>query len=120
MTFDWSDGPLAEGLRCYNSAEFFNAHEHWEAVWLRAPQPEKTFLQALIQVTVAMHHFSRDNHLGVTRLLTAALHKLEPLPLDFAGLNVALLRDDIQTSLQILNTHPTPQLTPPRIHPHSL
>jgi predicted metal-dependent hydrolase len=118
MTFNWSTGPLAEGLRCYNSAEFFNAHEHWESVWLTTPQPEKAFLQALIQVTVAMHHYSRGNHLGATRLLTAALRKLDPLPPHFASLNVSLLRHDIQTSLQTLTTHPTPQLTPPRLYPN--
>jgi predicted metal-dependent hydrolase len=113
MTFDWATGPLAEGLRCYNAAEFFAAHEHWESVWLTAPQPEKLFLQALIQVTVAMHHYTRNNHLGTTRLLTAALRKLEPYPLDFATLNVTLLRTDIHAALAA-NTP-----TPPRIHPRN-
>jgi len=27
MTFDWTEGPLAEGLRLYQSGEFFTAHE---------------------------------------------------------------------------------------------
>jgi predicted metal-dependent hydrolase len=117
MTFDWSHGPLADGLRHYNAAEFFAAHESWESVWLAAPQPEKLFLQALIQTTVALHHFSRSNHLGATRLLNAALRKLEPYPPDFANLNVPLLRDDIHTCLESLATDPHTQLTPPRIHP---
>ncbi|MGA8041663.1 MAG: DUF309 domain-containing protein, partial [Terracidiphilus sp.] len=47
---DWTRGPLAEGLACYHLGEFFLAHEHWEAVWLTLRQPEKNFLQALIQV----------------------------------------------------------------------
>jgi predicted metal-dependent hydrolase len=100
MTFNWVSGPLAEGLHCYNTAQFFAAHEHWESVWLTAPQPEKTFLQALIQVTVAMHHLTRSNSLGATRLLTAALRKLKPLPPNFANLDVALLRDDIRLALE--------------------
>jgi uncharacterized protein len=53
---DWSCGELAEGLRCYRAEEFFLAHEHWEGVWLKAQEPEKTFLQALIQTTAAFHH----------------------------------------------------------------
>jgi uncharacterized protein len=118
MHLDWTHGPLAEGLHCYNTAEFFAAHEHWESVWLTAPQPEKTFLQALIQITVAMHHLSRHNTLGATRLLTAALHKLDPLPPSFGGLNITLLRDDIRHQLPLLSTgEPTPRLTPPRILP---
>ena len=118
MTFDWSNGPLAQGLRHYNAAEFFAAHESWESVWLPAPQPDKLFLQALIQVTVALHHLQRNNLIGATRLLTAALHKLEPYPPGFATLNIPLLRDDIRTRLHSLTTaSPATQITPPRIHP---
>jgi hypothetical protein len=117
MTFDWTHGPLAEGLRLYETGEFFAAHEAWEFVWLTAPQPERLFLQALIQVTVAFHHLSRANPLGAIRLLTAALRKLEPYPPDFANLNVALLRNDIRTCLNSLAADPATQLAPPRISP---
>jgi hypothetical protein len=107
MNLDWTHGPLAEGLRLYNAADFFAAHEAWESVWLTAPQPEKLFLQGLIQVTVALHHFSRDNRLGTTRLLHA--------------IDVGLLRDDIRDRLEILSTgEPVTHLAPPRIHPLSL
>ncbi len=117
MTFDWTHGPLAKGLRDYNASLFFEAHEAWESIWLTTPQPEKLFLQALIQVTVAFHHLSRNNTLGASRLLTAALRKLEPYPPSFANINVTLLRDDIRDRLQTLATHPTDPITPPRIHP---
>jgi predicted metal-dependent hydrolase len=122
MTFDWTHGPLAEGLRHYDAGNFFAAHEAWESVWLHAPQPEKTFLQALIQVAVAFHHLQRSNPLGATRLLTAALRKLDLYPPDFTTLGVALLRDDIRANLDVLSTTPlnkmpTIQLPTPRIHP---
>lgn len=121
MTLDWTQGALAEGLRLYNAADFFHAHEAWESVWLPAPQPEKLFLQALIQTTVALHHFSRNNLLGATRLFTAALRKLEPYPPDFANIDVALLRDDIRACLDFLATEPAPTtLTPPHIRLVSL
>jgi predicted metal-dependent hydrolase len=121
MTLNWTHGPLAEGLRDYNASNFFAAHEAWESVWLHAPQPEKTFLQGLIQVTVAMHHFTRDNPLGATRLLTAALRKLSPHAPAFGNLDVQLLCDDIRDRLHSLAaTPPITQLAPPRIHPLSL
>ena len=121
MTFDWTHGPLAEGLRDYNSARFFDAHEAWESVWLHAPQPEKLFLQALIQVTVAFHHLQRNNFLGATRLLNAALRKLEPYPSDFGGLAIPLLCDDLRACLHALTTTPlSAPLPPPRIQPLSL
>jgi predicted metal-dependent hydrolase len=118
MAFDWSNGPLADGLRHYNAADFFAAHEDWESVWLHAPQPEKTFLQALIQVTVALHHMQRDNRLGCTRLLTAALTKLEAYANDYGGIAVHLLRADIHHCLHLLTANPTSAHLPsPRIQP---
>jgi uncharacterized protein len=120
MTLDWKHGPLADGLRRYNAAEFFAAHEDWESVWLHAPQPEKTFLQALIQVTVALHHMQRGNPLGTTRLLSAALRKLEAYPPSYGHIAVQILRDDIAASLHLLATNPaTTELPPPRIQPQA-
>ena len=91
MKFDWTQGALAEGLRLYDAAEFFAAHEAWESVWLSAQEPEKTFLQGLIQVTAAFHHLQRENRLGTSRLLRAALGRLERYPEGFAGISVDLL-----------------------------
>ena len=118
MNFDWSQGALADGLRHYNAAEYFAAHEAWESVWLTSPQPEKTFLQGLIQVTAAFHHFQRHNRLGTTGLLHAALRRLETCPPHFGGISVALLCDDIRDRLQTLKAdqHPS-QLVPARIQP---
>jgi hypothetical protein len=102
MKFDWSQGALAEGLRLYDAKEFFSAHEAWESVWLRAQEPEKTFLQGLIQVTAAFHHWQRDNRLGTSRLLCAALGRLERYPACFGGISVDLLCDDIRVWLKAL------------------
>jgi len=43
MSLDWTQGDLHEGLRCFHSGAFFEAHEHWESVWLGAQEPERTF-----------------------------------------------------------------------------
>jgi predicted metal-dependent hydrolase len=122
MTFDWTAGPLAEGLHLYNSGEYFTAHEAWETVWLSAPEPERTFLQALIQVTAAFEHLNRNNNqLGATRLLTAALRRLEPYPVHFGNIDVALLRADMRDHLNSLAAHAAHASPPPaRIVPLSL
>jgi uncharacterized protein len=119
MKFDWIDGPLAEGLRLYNASEFFTAHEAWESVWLKAPEPEKTFLQGLIQVTAAFHHLQRDNSLGTVLLLQAALGRLDRYPEDFGGISVRLLRDDVRERLSALEgSKKEHQPVAPRIRPH--
>ena len=95
MSLDWKCGALAEGLGCYRSAEFFLAHEHWESVWLRLDEPEKSFLQALIQTTAAFHHFRAGNSAGATSLLKRALRRLELCPECFGGIDVTPLRAEI-------------------------
>jgi predicted metal-dependent hydrolase len=102
MKFDWSEGALAEGLRLYDAGEFFTAHEAWEGVWLGSPEPEKTFLQGLIQVTAAFYHLQRNNPLGATLLMQAALRRLDRYPPSFGGISVLLLRQDIRERLQTL------------------
>ena len=42
---DWSTPEMSAGLTCFRGEQFFEAHEHWEAVWLRSSEPEKTFIQ---------------------------------------------------------------------------
>jgi uncharacterized protein len=121
MTLDWTQGSLAEGLRLYEAGEFFAAHEAWESRWLESREPEKTFLQGLIQVTAAFHHLQRNNPLGAARLLQAALRRLEPYPVCFGGISVILLCTDIRQRLQGLNSdEPALGLAPPRIRPHCL
>ncbi len=116
MKFDWTRGALAEGLRLYDAGEFFAAHEEWESLWLRAQEPDKTFLQGLIQVTAAFHHLRRNNPLGTALLLQAALHRLERFPACFGGVSVSLLCNDIRIRLQALETgERSPGLDSPRI-----
>ncbi len=102
MRLDWNRGGLAEGLRCYRAGEFFGAHEYWEGVWLESQEPEKTFLQALIQVAAAFHHFQRDNQQGTTSLLQAALRRLEPYPASFGGISVTPLCEELRAWLRAL------------------
>src|ERR1700680_382948 len=115
MTFDWTQGSLAEGLRRYEAGEFFAAHEAWESLWLESQEPEKTFLQGLIQVTAAFHNLQRNNSLGTTRLLQGSLRRLEPYPACFGGISVILLCNDIR-ELQALNSdEPALGLAQPRM-----
>jgi predicted metal-dependent hydrolase len=117
MPLDWEQGGLAEGLRCYRNREFFEAHEHWEAVWLRSAEPEKTFLQALIQTTAAFHHFQRRNFVGAASLLRGALRRLEPYPAEYGGgVAVEELRQSIRAWLASLEQNvPAPDLAFPEI-----
>ncbi len=116
MPLDWTQGDLFEGLRCFHSDAFFEAHEHWESVWLAAQEPEKTFLQGLIQVAASFHHFQRGNCAGTISLLRSALSRLDTYPEVFGGVAVAPLRAAIRSWLAALETVPQSSAPPvPRL-----
>jgi len=102
MKLIWTEGELAEGLRCYRAEEFFAAHEHWESVWLGSKEPEKAFLQGLIQVAAAFHHLQRGNSQGTRSLLERARQRLERYPEYFWGIDVTSLCQEIAEWLQLL------------------
>jgi uncharacterized protein len=102
VRLDWSSGALAEGLACYRRREFFEAHEHWESVWLELEEPEKSFLQAVIQTTAAFHHLGAGNRIGAASLLQRALRRLESCPAQFGGIEAGALRDEVRVWLVAL------------------
>ncbi len=113
MPLDWRSGGLAAGLACYRKQEFFEAHEHWEDVWNELADPEKSFLQGLIQVTVAMHHYQHANRAGALSLLQRALRRLERCPECFGGVDVVGLVSDVRGWLHALeNGAPSPPAFP--------
>src|SRR5260370_1578020 len=112
MSLDWTHGDLFEGLRCFHSGAFFEAHEHWESVWLAAQEPERTFLQGLIQVAAAFHHFQRGNCAGTISLLRSALGRLHRYPAAFTGLPATPLSPLIPLCPETPYPHPHPSPPP--------
>src|SRR6266702_8708955 len=102
MPLDWNSGRLASGLACYRKQDFFEAHEHWEDAWNQLKDPEKSCVQGLIQVTVAMHHFQHANRAGAASLLQRALHRFERCPECFGGIDVAGLAANVRAWLNAL------------------
>ena len=83
-----------EGLAHFNAKKFFEAHEFWEEIWLVEAEPEKTFLQGLIQITAAFHHRHRGNPEGTELLLAAGIVKLSRFPHNHRGLAIGTLREN--------------------------
>ena len=81
-----------KGVEQFNRGQFFEAHETWEEIWLAAAEPERTFLQGIIQVAAAFHHYQRGNRPGAQSLLEAGLNKLECFPPTHRGIRLDELR----------------------------
>jgi predicted metal-dependent hydrolase len=82
------------GCEQYNDGYFYEAHETLEDVWYRSPVPERTFLQAIIQLAAAFVHLARHEYPGTVRLLGHTLAKLDGVPDGFFGIDVERLRND--------------------------
>jgi predicted metal-dependent hydrolase len=104
MDIKKKDHLFQKGLDAFNSSHFYDAHEHWEEVWLETANPEKMFLQGLIQVAAAFHHFSRANCLGTRNLLHAGVTKLDNFPEVHRGLEIEPLRASVRTWLEALDS----------------
>ncbi len=86
------DNRLVDGIRLFNRGEYFEAHEVLEDVWRGAPATDKTFLQGLVQLAVAFHHYSTGNLVGACSVLGKAARNLEQEAASPHGIDEAALR----------------------------
>jgi len=89
-------GAVARGAVLFNAGLFYEVHEVLERAWRTAAGDEKTFLQGLVQIAVALYHHGQGNHRGARSLLHAGYDKIEatrsaaPPVIDLGGLLAAL------------------------------
>lgn len=90
-----SQSHYQHGLELFNEGHFYDAHEVLEDVWRETAGPPKNFLQALIQIAVALHHHGAGNTTGATSLLAKAQTRLAVCPDPCEGICVAALRENV-------------------------
>lgn len=86
---DEMDTAVAEWAHLLNEQQYFEAHEVLEGPWLRAAEPQRTFLKGLIHVAVALHHYRRGNLHGARVKCQSALRYLECYRPCYGGVDVA-------------------------------
>lgn len=98
------------GIDHFNAREFFEAHEVWEEIWLVEAEPQKTFLQGLIQIAAAFHHYCRGNAAGAESLLASGIVKLARYAPDRAGIDLVRLRESAKDWARKLGHGHRPEL----------
>ncbi len=68
------------GIELFNEGRYFECHEAWETVWLRAEGVEHEFLHSMIQIAVALLHRERGNRKGAVSVYERARRKLKSSP----------------------------------------
>jgi predicted metal-dependent hydrolase len=109
-----------QGIELFNRAEFYDAHEVLEDVWRASTDPEKKFLQALIQTAVALHHHSTGNVVGCRSLMARALRNFQGYPEGFCGVELEPLRAALGEWQQALSERrPLPPLPRVKVTPET-
>jgi hypothetical protein len=102
---------LLEGARLHAAGEHWAAHEAWETLWrAETDETRRRFLQGLIQITAAFHKLlvmKRPD--GAVRLLGRGLAKLDPLPDDYDGVDLAAFRTDARRCLALIEALDVPE-----------
>ena len=99
------------GIALFNRAEFFQAHEVLEDIWRAAPVEGKKFLQGLVQVAVAFHHYSTGNFVGMRSVMERAMRNLTGHPQHTEGIQLApLMRSLVQWQKAMKGGQPHPPL----------
>ena len=93
---------LERGLQLIRSGDYFEAHEELEDEWREAPAEERDFLQGLVHVAVAWLHAERANQPGCERQLEKALRRLKPYPAVHRGVDLELVREDVERARGIV------------------
>jgi uncharacterized protein len=83
--------PFRDGIRLFNEEYFFEAHEHLEGLWHLERGEPRQFLQGLIQICAAFHHFQNGNLIGAVDLLKRGPDKMRRYPGRFLGIDAATL-----------------------------
>lgn len=90
---------FAQAVEQFNQQQFYPCHDTLEALWMEAPEPEKTFYQGILQIAVACYHLGNHNWRGAVILLGEGSRKLRDYPPDYAQINVHSL---LEQSNQLL------------------
>ncbi len=90
---------MEAGRAAFNRGEFYEAHEFWEEVWDQLDDPDRTWVQGLIQVATGLHKLGRDRPDICRRLLDRALAKLQNAPVTLEGFDLEELRADAKRVL---------------------
>lgn len=89
-----------EGLRLFNSAEYFECHEMLEDIWHPAEGQERLHYQGIIQAAIALEHFRKGNKAGALGLYAKACEKWAQLPAEFMGVDLKGLKGKLDPFFQ--------------------
>jgi predicted metal-dependent hydrolase len=86
------------GVMLFNRADFFEAHEVWEDLWMDTAGPDRQFYQGLIQAAVGLCHFCNGNVRGAIKLFHSSRDYLKRYPSPHFGLDLQSFDQGMHTA----------------------
>ncbi|HLA68698.1 MAG TPA: DUF309 domain-containing protein [Bacteroidota bacterium] len=99
-----TDARYWKGIQRFNEKDFFEAHEILEDLWHEYRESDRTYLQALIQISAGLYHADAGNFRGARSQLTRGLQKLNQYPATHQGVDVRMLVRDVGVCLTTIDS----------------
>lgn len=98
-----TDARYWKGIQRFNKKDFFEAHEILEDLWHEYRESDRSYLQALIQISAGLYHADAGNFRGARSQLARGLQKLNRYPATHHGVDVRMLVRDVGVCLTTID-----------------
>ena len=105
------DERFQRGVILFNQREFYRCHDQFEELWHEAIDPDRQFLQGILQIAVGLYHLGNGNGRGARILVGEGIGRLTDYLPDYADLRVDCLLESARallTRLQQAADEPEP------------
>lgn len=97
------DSKLRKFINEFNSKDFFEAHETLEELWNETEGKLKKPVQALIQISAALHLITLSRYEGALTVLKRARKNLQDSTTELHGVNIEALLSESEDFLKEAN-----------------
>ena len=91
-----------QGIELFNTGKFYACHDTLEALWMESTEPDKSFYQGILQISVALYHLGYGNLKGAIILLGEGSNRLARYPSVYSLVDVDELLEQSIGLLKVL------------------
>src|SRR4051794_5889289 len=106
---------MQAGREAFNRGEFYEGHEFWGGVWEVFVDPDRRWIQGLIQIATGLHKLQRERPDLCRTLLRKALEKIVDAPESLDQLDLGTVRQQSKELLEALEQGQKPRAESIRI-----
>ncbi|MGB3655157.1 MAG: DUF309 domain-containing protein [Rivularia sp. (in: cyanobacteria)] len=99
-----------QGVELFNTGQFYACHDTLEALWMESTEPDKSFYQGILQISVALYHLGNANVRGAIILLGEGSNRLARYPAVYSQVDVDELLEQSIALLKALQQNQLQQI----------